>query len=127
MFASDSLNLETASPHTVIDSHIKFLKLRAHKYGMYFYLSIPEEHNKRKLSDIIKLAYTFYNSKVHIEYLVSLQYNDIKLKAHNLYMKKGYVLWKDLTGTCKFKELITDCSRENAIELVLDYNLSEYL
>jgi hypothetical protein len=127
MFASDSLNLETANPYTVIDSHIKFLKVKAHKYGMYFYLPIPDDQSKRKLSDIIKLAYEFYNTKIHYEYLLSLQYDNIKMKAHSLYMKRGYVLWKDLTGTCKFKELITDCSRENAIELVLDYNLSEYL
>jgi hypothetical protein len=125
MFGSDSLNLETANPHIVVSSHIKFLKLQSHKYGMYFYLPIPEEHDKRKILDIIKLAYTFYNSKIHIDYLVSLQYNDIKLKVHNLYKKRGYVLWKDLTGICKFKELVTDCSRHNAIELVLDYNLEE--
>lgn len=127
MYKSQSLNLETCDQNTVIDSSIKFLKLNVHKYGMYWYIPIDPENSKRKVSDIVKLAYRFYNSTIDYEYLVTLPYDDIKFKAHKIYIKKGYVLWKDLLSTCKFKELILDCTRDNAIELVLDYNLGEYL
>ena len=90
---------------------------------MYYYLPIPMEESKRKISDIIKLAYEFYNSKVDFIYLITLPYDDIKIRTHKIYSRQGYVLWKDLVGFCKFKELTTDSGSEDSIELVLDYNI----
>ena len=127
-YINQSLDINKDDCNIIIDKYIKFLKVRAHKFGhLYFYLPISEDINKRKVSDIIRLAYNFYNSKIDYEYLVTLQYDNIKKKANEIYLKNGYVLWKDLVGICKFKELITDCCRENAIELILDYNLKEDL
>jgi hypothetical protein len=124
---TNNLDLEKCDLNTVIDSSFIFLKLKAHKYGHIFhYINIPVEKDKRKISDIIDLAYKFYNSKVHIDYLVTLQLDDIKKNASKIYKKKGFVLWKDLIGYCKFKELCTDCCRENAIELILDYNINDF-
>jgi hypothetical protein len=123
MYSSQTLDLEESNLDITLNPYFKKLKLRVHKYGMYFYLSIPMEESKRKISDIIKLAYEFYNSKVDFIYLTTLPYDDIKMKAHKIYMKQGYVLWKDLVGFCKFKQLTTDSCSEDSIELILDYNI----
>jgi len=125
IFNSQSLDLETSNLDIKIQPFIKFLKVKATRYGMYFYLPIEKEESKRKISDIVELAYDFYTSAVPYDYLFSLQYDDVKIKANKLYKKRGYVLWKDLIGHFKFKELITDCSRENTIELTLSFDIEE--
>jgi hypothetical protein len=127
MYPSQTLDLETCNQNIVIQPLIKFLKLRTHKYGEFRYIPLPTDESKRKISDIIKLAYDFYTSKIDYIYLITLPYDNIKKRAHKIFMHQGYVQWKDLVGPCKFKELITDCNLETSIELTLDYDMSEYL
>jgi hypothetical protein len=126
MFNTNSIDLNNYNQNITIHESIKFLRVKVHRYGeLCMYLTI--ENDKRKVCDIIKLATDFYHSTVDYVYLVTLPYDDIKKRAAYFYKKRGYVLWKDVTGTCKFKEIVTDCTRENAIELILDYSLSEFL
>lgn len=125
MFNNSNIDLYNFNEKIVIHSDIKFLKVKGHRYGG-LYMYIPIEENKRKILDIINLATEFYHSKVDLIYLATLPYDSIKLKASKLYKEKGYVLWKDITGTCRFKELVTDCTRDNAIELILDYNMTDF-
>ena len=119
---NNNIDLNNFNEKLVIHPDIKFLRVKTHRYGgSYMYLPIKDD--ERKIIDIINLAIKFYNTKVDLIYLATLPYDNIKLRASELYKYKGYVLWKDITGTCRFKELSTDCTRENAIELILDYNM----
>lgn len=116
----NSIVLDTVNQDIKLSSYFKFLRLKTHRYSGFTYIEIPKD--KRTIRDIIKLAYTFYNSPVDYLYLITLPYDNIKKEAAVMYKSQGYVLWKDIVGTCKFKELITDCTRENGLELVLDYH-----
>jgi hypothetical protein len=124
MFAPIDLN--NYNENLIISPDIKFLKVRTHKYGQS-YMYLPIDGDKRKISDIIKLAIDFYHSEVDYLYLITLPYDDIKKRASALYKKKCRLMWKDITGSCKLKEIVLDCNRENAIELILDYNLSDII
>lgn len=119
-----SINLDTIDKNFLVHPYIDFLKVRAHKTGsIYFYLKIDRE--KRTIKDIVNLAYKFYNSHIDYFYLVSLPYDNIKIEASKLYKNREYVMWKDVVGTCSFKELVTDSHNEKAIELILNYNIKE--
>jgi hypothetical protein len=113
--------LDAINQDIKMSSYFKFLRLRTHKYNGFTYIEIPEE--KSTIKDIVNLAFKFYNSPVDYLILITLPYDDLKKKAAVMYQNKGYVLWKDIVGTCKFKELIADCTHEKAIELVLDFNI----
>lgn len=118
--------VDVPNENIVIHPYFKYIKVKAHKYGqLYFYLKINKD--KTTVLDIVKLAYKFYDSKVDYFYLVTLPYDNVKRKAFNIYNKKGFVLWKDIVGICKFSNLIPDCTRQDALELILDYDVSELL
>jgi hypothetical protein len=122
----DSITVDVGNENAVIHPYFKYLKVKAHRYGgLHIYLDIDK--NVRTVLDIVKLAYKFYESKVDYLYLITLPYDEIKKKAAAIHKQKGYVLWKDITGVCKFKDLTPDCVRQNALELTLDYDISQLL
>lgn len=116
-----SLPLTYENLDITINPKFNYLRVKAHKYGhIYKYLEIDKDD--RKISDILKLIYKFYNSKIPDIYLVTLSQDEMRDKAHYIYKKEGFVLWKHIVGNCIFKELTIDCCRNDALELMLSFS-----